>query len=152
MWRTDATLLQPGAIVKLRQPPDSKGRATADHWFVVISPTAGLKAGDILTAVAISSSLRPEQLDPDRHYPLRHRAGPAGHPDTGLHKPSWACIDWAHGIEVLEGDEFDLEVSAQFDYRFIGAADLRALIALRDAWVAKRRSRRRPSGDSGRRT
>lgn len=142
MWRTDATLIQPGAIVKLRSPPDSKGRVTGDHWFVVISPANEIRAGAVLTAIAISSSLRPNQIDPKRHYPLPYRATRTGHPDTGLYKPSWACVDWAHGIEVFEGDEFDLEIRAQFDYHLVGPADLASLIALRDAWAAKQRPSR----------
>ena len=143
MWRIDATLIQPGAIVKLRKPADSSGRAAADHWFVVISPASEIKVGGVLTAVAITSALRPEQVDPERHYPLQHRPGSRGHPETGLYKPSWACVDWAHGIEVFEGDEFDLEVRAQFDFHFIGPTDLRRLISMRDAWVAKQRSSKR---------
>src|SRR5207249_1599240 len=86
MWRTDATLIEPGAIVKIRRPLDSKGRVTHDHWFVIISPASEIRLGGILTAVAISSALRPDEIRSELHYPLPYRERSKGHPDTGLTK------------------------------------------------------------------
>jgi hypothetical protein len=140
MWRTDATLVEPGAIVKIRKPRDSKNRPTHDHFFVIISPTTEIKLGGVLTAIAISSSLRKEDIDPEIHYPLPFRDRSGGHPDTGLTKESWACVNWVHSSPIIEGDEADLEIAAEFDYHFIGPADLKALISMRDVWMAKQAS------------
>ena len=142
-WRVDLSRCPPGSIVLLRKPPDSSGRkATHDHWFVVVGPPSEYRNGDKLEAIAVSSSIRPDQLDPRLHFqmPFRERGG---HPDTGFAKPCYACVNWTVEVPVLESDEVgvELEIHAHDEGRFLSEPFFRELIARRDAYKSQQRSR-----------
>lgn len=131
----------------LPKPPDSSGRKrTHDHWFVIVGPPSEYRKGGKLEAIAVSSSISPEQMDPRVHFqmPFRERAG---HPDTGFTKPCYACVNWTVEVPVLESDEIgvELEIDARDEGRFPSAPFFRELIARRDAYRARQRGPNKPS-------
>ena len=60
-----------------------------------------------------------------------------GDPETGFTTRCYACIDFKHALEVHQGNEFPLEVEADFNSRFIRADRMQTLIATLNAWTRK---------------
>jgi hypothetical protein len=135
-YRCDAAKLEPGSIVKVEKPLSSTGRTTHPHYFVVLQTPEMPKAGDLIPLLGISSTLT--ATDPQRHVAMKWLRRRGGDPDTGFDRPSFACVDFMHVLEVRKGTDFPLEVTASFQGKFISVEKLQAVIALKNAWSRRK--------------
>ena len=135
----DASKLKPGSVVKVEKPQSSTGTATHPHFFIVLHMPERPQTGDCLLLVGVSSTIASDVLDPARHIAMKWHAGRSGDSETGFFKPCYACVEFTHVLEVREGEEFALEVNAEFQKKFIRAEKLRTLVAAVNAWASKNR-------------
>ena len=63
---------------------------------------------------------------------------PNGDPETGLKVPCHACVDFTHVLRVRKGEQFALEVEAEFEGKFIRAEKLQTLAGLVNAWARRK--------------
>lgn len=132
-YRSDATRLEPGSIVKVERPLSSSGGPTHPHFFVVLFTPDLVQVGDLIPLAGISSTIT--SADPRRHVIMKWRRG--GDPDTGFDRPCYACVDFMHVLKVTKGLLFNLEVAASNQGRFVSAEKLQTIVALRNAWAKR---------------
>jgi len=133
----DASKLRHGSIVEIQNPLSSSGASTHRHFFVVVRLPKNLKVGDKIFLVGISSSVSPENIDPALHVAMKWLGRPGGDPQTSLSKPCFACVNFTHLLEVYAGDDFPLEVRAEFRGKAIRSDKHQTIAALLDAWLPK---------------
>lgn len=96
--------IERGRIVWLTNLLDSQGNPTDDHRGVIITTKADFKAGKPVRAAIISSKLN--YTSADRMVRLKYLKRPAGHPQTGLDRPSAVICDWTPVVKEQDITEF----------------------------------------------
>lgn len=134
-YAADASRLRPGSIVKVESPTSSSGKVTYPHFFVVLYVPEPVRVGARIPLVGISSRIGAESADPSLHVAMKWSNRKGGDPETGLSKPSFACVDFAHFLTIKAGEEFDFEVDAEYRSKFVKADKMQTIIALANAWA-----------------
>jgi hypothetical protein len=134
-YRAEATKLEAGSIVKVEKPLSSTGHTTHPHYFVVLNVPDGVRPGDLIPLLGITSTIT--NADPRRHVPMKWLGRRGGDPDTGFDRPCYACVDFMHVLEVRRGEVFPLEVAAEYEGRFVSAEKLQTIVALKNAWARR---------------
>jgi len=94
-----------------------------------------VKVGDLIPLVGLSSRIDSKSSDPAKHIAMKWLARRGGDPETGLDTRCYACVDFTHVLEVYNGNDFPLEVAAEYRGKFIRAEKLQAVVATMNAWT-----------------
>lgn len=108
-WKINASIVGPGCLIWVRNPPESSGRRVTDnHWFLVVDAPqqSQLSTSSVFRIVGIST--HPKEV---ANAVRMNRTG------TPLKSDCFACLDWelSHQLLVVQSDEED------WDYEIRGA-------------------------------
>ena len=91
--------LQQGSIVYVTDLPDERGGNRKTRRVVVVTPTAEIGNGELISVVAVTSRI--DLVPVDKRVKLRFRQ-PNGHPNTSLKMDSVAACNWQDSIPLSE--------------------------------------------------